>query len=607
MRTTTSPQSRPSHAEPHHSNSGNPAPAGRQQQLQQQQQIDEDGGDDHESPHILTHADVTNTPSTTQLSQKQTPNIQKIDYQGQPHPAPEEEHAAHQPQAVKPAATLTISAPLKRERTVTFDPSIPTGASDIAAVTATANHKSNNDNTQSSSTAPASASASASASRRPSSSPLLSTSSSPSSSSSSPPLYTLLPPRTRCPALPPLIPPFRYCAVEDGVYRGAYPSLKNLRFMQRLRLRTVVSLVPERDGQPTRDLADFCLAHGVRHVHYQVDKYDDGFSHTDQLVASIVAQLIDPANHPLFIHCRDGAHNTGIVVMCLRRLQNWTLQAIYDEFVRYTKSNAITFEEKQFVESFHAKVIIPPRIPSWLWDGVRRCKHPCIQLVLMPQSPVSSNVGENSPYNDDNDILATKSSPSPTCSPTPTPTSTPTTPIPTTSISATNTTTTTTATATNSPVLTAPTINTTAPNHVHSNPPSFLPPPHQQHPLAQNNDNTCTPPTTASGADPRNTDRDTHTNTDLDRYNRLETAGVFDADMAMSNHHPVAHDMDHVADANLVDRSIPFSWRHTTNAGAFDVLETDLNMRPRRMPVHVDGYSLGLAALDLHGVEFLKK
>lgn len=77
--------------------------------------------------------------------------------------------------------------------------------------------------------------------------------------------------------------------------------------------------------------------------------------------------------------------------------------------------------------------------------------------------------------------------------------------------------------------------------------------------------------------------------------------------MAISNHHVVAQDMNHVADANLVDRSIPFSWRHTTNADAFDILETDLNMRPRRMPVHIDGYSLGLAALDLQGVEFLKK
>lgn len=386
MRTKTSPQSHPSHAEPgpRQSNLDSSVPVA----CQEQQQVDEDAGDDHETATTrrLTHAHVTdacNNPA--QSCEKQTRNIQqKIDNQGEPHATAEEEE--HDAPLQRQAVSAPSSARLKRERAVTFDPSIPTSASDITAVATTTtsaatavaavgHNSSSNDNRHYSSPA-----IPTSTSGRPS---LLPPSSS-SSSSSSFPLHTLLPPRTRCPALPPLIPPFRYCAVEDGVYRGAYPSLKNLRFMQRLRLRTLVSLIPERDGQPTRDLADFCLAHHVRHVHYQVDKYDDGFSHTDQLVASIVAQLIDPANHPLFIHCRDGAHNTGIVVMCLRRLQNWTLQAIYEEFVRYTKSNDITFEEKQFVESFHAKVSIPPRVPPWLWDGVRRCKHPCIQLVLMP-------------------------------------------------------------------------------------------------------------------------------------------------------------------------------------------------------------------------------
>lgn len=181
--------------------------------------------------------------------------------------------------------------------------------------------------------------------------------------------------------LPPLIPPFRHCLIEDGIYRGAQPSLKNMRFMRRLKLRTILSLIPEATG-PSRDLREYCATEHIHLIWHQVDKYDDGFSHTPQLVASILSQLVDPRNHPLFLHCRDGTHNTGLVVMCLRRLQNWSLPAIYDEFVRYTKSNAITFEEKQFVESFHATVSIPIHIPSWLWEGVRHRKHPSIQLDL---------------------------------------------------------------------------------------------------------------------------------------------------------------------------------------------------------------------------------
>lgn len=197
-------------------------------------------------------------------------------------------------------------------------------------------------------------------------------------------------PRSQSP-LPPLIPPFRHCLIEDGLYRGAHPSLKNMRFMRRLNLRTILSLVTEATG-PSQDLEEYCRNERIRHVWHHVEKYNDGFSHTPQLVASILCELIDPRNHPLFLHCRDGSHNTGLVVMCLRRLQNWSLPNIYAEFRRYTKSNEISFDEKQFVESFHAKVKIPIRIPLWLWKGVRHWKHPSIQLDLEKDCNVQTSL-----------------------------------------------------------------------------------------------------------------------------------------------------------------------------------------------------------------------
>lgn len=195
---------------------------------------------------------------------------------------------------------------------------------------------------------------------------------------------------TPCTPLPPLIPPFRHCVVEEGLYRGAHPSLKNMRYMRRLNLQTMLSLLPDKAGPP-QDLTEYCKAERIHHICHHVEKYDDEFSHTPQLVASILSDLIDPRNQPLFLHCRDGAHNTGIVVMCLRRLQNWSLPNIFREFTRYTKSNFISYEEKQFVESFHATVTVPMHIPRWLWDGVRHRRHPSIQLCLErdPGTPAS--------------------------------------------------------------------------------------------------------------------------------------------------------------------------------------------------------------------------
>ena len=52
-----------------------------------------------------------------------------------------------------------------------------------------------------------------------------------------------------------LIPPFRFSAVEEGLYRGAHPTLKNFRFLRRLRLKTIISVTPE---LPTSDVKEFC-------------------------------------------------------------------------------------------------------------------------------------------------------------------------------------------------------------------------------------------------------------------------------------------------------------------------------------------------------------
>lgn len=164
--------------------------------------------------------------------------------------------------------------------------------------------------------------------------------------------------------------------------------MKNMRFLRRLQLRTILSLIPE-STPPSRDLLEFCNAENIRHACHHVEKYDDHFSHTPKLVATLLSEFIDPSNHPLLVHCRDGGHNTGLVIMCLRRLQNWNLPSIMREFIRYTKNNFISFEEKRFVESFTGKVSIPLFIPKWLWNGVRHGRHPSIQLELQPDPSAS--------------------------------------------------------------------------------------------------------------------------------------------------------------------------------------------------------------------------
>ena len=63
-----------------------------------------------------------------------------------------------------------------------------------------------------------------------------------------------------------LYPPLRFATVEEGIYRGAYPTLRNFRYLRRLRLRTVVSLAPI---GATADLEAWCESEEAQLVHYR--------------------------------------------------------------------------------------------------------------------------------------------------------------------------------------------------------------------------------------------------------------------------------------------------------------------------------------------------
>ena len=66
-----------------------------------------------------------------------------------------------------------------------------------------------------------------------------------------------------------LTPPTRFAHVNPGVSRGAYPTLRNFRFLSRLQLKTIVSLTPE---PPTTDLVLFAEMAGIKLIHLSITR-----------------------------------------------------------------------------------------------------------------------------------------------------------------------------------------------------------------------------------------------------------------------------------------------------------------------------------------------
>ena len=174
------------------------------------------------------------------------------------------------------------------------------------------------------------------------------------------------------PPLPPLVPPFRYACVEDGVYRGAYPSLINLRFLTRLKLRSMVSLVPE---PPAPHLLRWCEENNVRNHYERVAPFHSEVSLTNERAAELLQLLVLPERQPVYVHCLDGVAVTGTLIMCLRKLQRWQAPDFSREFARFNRDGAEVATPpashiSAFLHGFKPELelahLLPPKLPFWL-------------------------------------------------------------------------------------------------------------------------------------------------------------------------------------------------------------------------------------------------
>ncbi|KAM7268928.1 hypothetical protein ACFE04_011094 [Oxalis oulophora] len=51
-----------------------------------------------------------------------------------------------------------------------------------------------------------------------------------------------------------------------------------------------------------------------------------------EAITKALQALIDVRNHPILIHCKSGKHRTGCLVGCFRKLQNWRLSYVFEEY-----------------------------------------------------------------------------------------------------------------------------------------------------------------------------------------------------------------------------------------------------------------------------------
>lgn len=144
-------------------------------------------------------------------------------------------------------------------------------------------------------------------------------------------------------------PPENFSMVHQGIYRSGFPNKKNFPFLRKLGLKSVIYLCLE--DYPKANL-EFLESIGATLYQFGVAGNKEPFVDIpEHIIRAAIKTVLDPSSQPLLIHCNKGKHRTGCLVGCIRKLQHWSLTAIFDEYRRFSHPKS-RFMDQQFIELF---------------------------------------------------------------------------------------------------------------------------------------------------------------------------------------------------------------------------------------------------------------
>mmetsp|Transcript_18097 Transcript_18097/g.25312 ORF Transcript_18097/g.25312 Transcript_18097/m.25312 type:complete len:192 (-) Transcript_18097:71-646(-) len=163
-----------------------------------------------------------------------------------------------------------------------------------------------------------------------------------------------------------LCPPENFGIVERGIYRSNSLIPINFPFIKTLELKTVIQLSPE---VPIKAVTTFYQESKIQHIHLGLKawKPDETWKPvTEELIKEALEIVLDADYHPILVTCASGIHQTGTLVGCLRRLQNWSLNSILVEYKSFAANRSTRFGDEQFIELFDVDLVTLPRnLPQW--------------------------------------------------------------------------------------------------------------------------------------------------------------------------------------------------------------------------------------------------
>ncbi|KAJ3367370.1 hypothetical protein GGF31_007535 [Allomyces arbusculus] len=179
---------------------------------------------------------------------------------------------------------------------------------------------------------------------------------------------------------PVLVPPLNFAMVASGVYRSGYPNKKNYAFLKSLKLKSILYLCPEDYNE---DNVEFLKDNKVAFFHVKIKGNKEPFVEIDSNdIRSALETILDPTNRPILVHCNKGKHRIGCVIGCLRKLQHWSMTAIFDEYRRFA-GEKIRLADQECIELFDSCQVV---VRATVVDSATLRAFPGIRVVASSAS-----------------------------------------------------------------------------------------------------------------------------------------------------------------------------------------------------------------------------
>ena len=145
--------------------------------------------------------------------------------------------------------------------------------------------------------------------------------------------------------------------IEPGLYRGGRPQPDSLNTLASMNVKTIINL--ERgwfsiEPEEVKQERLFAVENNIQFIHIPMHPF---FSPSRKDIQRALDAIVDPANHPIFIHCHKGSDRTGVVVAALRiQYQGWTSEQAEMEMRHYGYRNVFLFWWRNVLEELEAEV-----------------------------------------------------------------------------------------------------------------------------------------------------------------------------------------------------------------------------------------------------------